>query len=162
MATPDIQKMKKTTAQSGKIEWIGLRPEKKGAINVVEKAEIRETDGLEGDHYSNNSKKRQVTLIQAEHLNVAGALMNSGSVDPALARRNIVVSGINLLSFKDQQFHLGNEVILAMTGICHPCSMFEESLGAGGYNAMRGHGGITATVINGGTIKNGDEVKLKN
>ena len=35
----------------------------------------------------------------------------------------------------------------------------ERNLGEGGYQAMRGHGGITTTVLQAGTIKIGDEVR---
>lgn len=145
--------------QEGKIEWIGLRPHKRGAVLPVTKAEINMETGLLGDHYSGQSRKRQVTLIQKEHLDTIGSILQKEIV-PDLLRRNIVVGGINLLSLKDKQFIIGDNIVLEYTGPCHPCSRMETNLGPGGYNAMRGHGGITAKVIQGGKIKIGDRVKF--
>ena len=114
---------------------------------------------MTGDRFTGKtSNKREITLIQAEHLDVVGKLLGK-TVDPGPLRRNIVVSGINLLALHNQMFKLGN-LVLEGTGFCFPCSKMEEVLGPGGYNAMRGHGGITACVIEPGVISIGDKVGL--
>lgn len=144
--------------QAGTISWIGIRPHKKAEMKAVSVIEVND-GGLLGDHYHGHSGKRHVTLIQAEHLVAVGNILGK-VVTPQHTRRNLVVSGINLLSLIDKRFKIGEEVILETTGLCHPCSRMEENLGFGGYNAMRGHGGITAKVIKGGTINAGASLKV--
>ena len=136
-------------ARSGTVEWIGIRPGKKKELVSMQSVTVDPSSGLTGDHYSGRSGKRQVTLIQAEHIPVIASMMQLNQVTPEQLRRNIVVHGISLLALKDKYFSLG-DAVLEYTGLCHPCSRMETTLGAGGYNAMRGHGGITARVIHGG------------
>jgi MOSC domain-containing protein YiiM len=71
-----------------------------------------------------------------------------------------VVSGINLLALKGQRFYVG-DVLMEGTKPCAPCSRMEKALGPGGYNAMRGHGGICAVVLAGGDIAVGDAVRMR-
>ena len=161
--TKSNKSIKELTTQApliGKVDWIGLRKEKRGEVLSVGQVTVSEAEGLIGDHYARQSDKRQVTLIQTEHLQAVATMLGKERIDPGLTRRNIAISGINLLAFKELQFRLGNEVVLEMTGLCHPCSRMEENLGEGGYHAMRGHGGITARVVRGGTIRVGDKVQL--
>ncbi len=159
--TENIKDLMTRQAKPGKVEWIGRRPAKKADMHAVKVVTIStEYRGLEGDHYQGRSGQRDVTLIQAEHLDAVAKMLGVGVVDPGLTRRNIVVSGLNLLSLKEQKFSIGDDVVLEMTGLCHPCSRMEENLGVGGYNAMRGHGGITAKIVKGGSIRVGDEVSL--
>lgn len=156
----NLQLLFNTMPQTGTVQWIGIRPVKKANLTLVNQVAVSIEKGLEGDHYTGKSRKRQVTLIQAEHLKTVAAILKKENIDPATLRRNMVVSGINLLALKDKTFQIGDQVILKMTGLCHPCSRMEENLGTGGYNAMRGHGGITAMVVQDGVIKIGDKVKL--
>ena len=157
----EIKELTGHSACNGRVDWIGLRPGRRESLVSVTSVGVTPERGLEGDHSNGPRKKRQVTLIQAEHLAAVGSILGTGHpVDPMLTRRNVVVSGLNLLTLHDCQFRIGPSVILEGTGYCHPCSRMEENLGFGGYNAMRGHGGITARVIEGGTISEGDEVIL--
>ncbi len=146
-----------TLPQAGRVEWIGIRPSRTEAMRSLQTVAVNAV-GLEGDRFRGTTKsRRQVTLIQFEHLPVIAACLHRESINPADLRRNIVVSGINLLALKNKTFQMGGSV-LAYTGLCHPCSQMEQRLGEGGYNAMRGHGGITASVIQPGTVSIGDEV----
>lgn len=145
--------------QVGRLEWIGLSSGTRSEIQSVSQAEVLVAEGITGDHHSKRKPggKRQVTLIQQEHFPVVAALMELEAVTPNLFRRNLVVAGINLTSLKKQRFRIG-DVLFEGTGDCAPCSRMEETLGPGGYQAMRGHGGITACVLSGGTIHVGDQV----
>lgn len=144
--------------QQGVVDWIGLAPARREPLQIVQQAEVQPGTGFVNEHHANGgNSQRQVTLIQAEHIPVIAALSDCENVTPELLRRNVVVSGVNLLVFKDKRFHVGN-CLLEGTGPCAPCGLMEQHLGAGGYNAMRGHGGITAIVIEGGTINVGDKV----
>jgi MOSC domain-containing protein YiiM len=157
----DLHELLSSVPRAGKVEWIGVRSARREPMIVVDAVEAREGRGLTGDHFRGGAgSKRHVTLIQAEHLHVIAELLGRDRVDPALLRRNIVVSGINLLALTGAQFEIGG-ALLEGTGGCHPCSRMEETFGAGGYNAVRGHGGITARVIGGGVIRVGDQVKFK-
>lgn len=147
--------------QVGQVTWIGLSPRSRGVLRVVDEVEVCVGAGLQGDHHSTRRPggKRQVTLIQAEHLPVVAALVGRETVDPAELRRNIVVAGINLLSLRGLRFRIGGAV-LEGTGPCDPCSRMEENLGPGGFQAMRGHGGLTARVLEAGLIRIGDRVEV--
>ncbi|WP_418314694.1 MOSC domain-containing protein [Piscinibacter sakaiensis] len=184
-------------AHPGRVEAILLRPARNQPMQSVESAEAIDGAGLVGDRscritasaltdsggrgFSPDSSslqsdkspappppsKRQVTLLQAEHLPVIAALLGKPHIDPAQLRRNIVISGLNLIAarslFRDQTLRLmiGEQVVLEVSGPCEPCSKMEAALGRGGYNAMRGHGGVTARVIEGGLLSMGDIVRCE-
>lgn len=154
--------LEQTTCQPGRLEWIGVRSARRMTMTAVEQALLQEGRGLSGDHQATSrytGGKRQVTLVQAEYLPLIAALCQRETIDPSLLRRNLVIGGINLHILKDKRFRIGN-ALLEGTGYCHPCSRMEENLGPGGYNAVKGHGGITARIFKGGVIRLGDRIEL--
>ena len=144
--------------RAGRLEWIGLRPARGAPMGEPSGATLAAPFGLVGDRYAGRSGARAVTLLQAEHLPVVAALLGRDALAPAELRRNLVVSGLNLAALKGRRFRIG-DVVLEHTGACHPCSLMERLLGPGAYNALRGHGGITARVVAGGAVRLGDAVR---
>ena len=149
-----------TLPRSGRVEWIGVRPGREAPMQATDAVEAKTGRGLTGDRYTGGSGKRGVTLIQAEHLPAIAALSGHEAVAPAQLRRNVVVSGIPLIALKGRRFRIG-EVLLEGTDGCYPCSRMEAALGPGGYNAMRGHGGLCARILEGGTVHVGDRVAVE-
>ena len=157
---------------TGRIDALLLRPARDTPVQSVQSALLIESAGLEGDRTAARASsrtgghKRQLTLIQAEHLPLIAAWCGLPNLDAALLRRNVVVSGLNLLSARSPlpgeafDVHLGDEAVIELTGPCDPCSKMEALLGPGGLNAMRGHGGVTARVLRGGRVAVGDAVRV--
>ena len=153
MSPASLAEMMGRHARAGRLDWIGLRDARRSPVSSVATVAVAD-DGLAGDH--GRAGKRAVTLIQAEHLPVIAALTGR-DVAAADLRRNLVISGINLAALRKGLVRIG-DVVLTIEGPCPPCSRMEETLGPGGYNAVRGHGGWYASVTAGGTLRVGDAV----
>ncbi len=165
-------------ATQGRVEAIVVRPERNQPAQFADAAKAEPGLGLIGDRRAKNkrtdtaSRKRELTLIQAEHLPLIARWCGLEHIEATRLRRNLVISGVNLLAMKSPftdvrlVWQIGNEACIEVTGPCDPCSKMEAVLlneggGQGGYNAMRGHGGMTAMIVTGGIIRVGDAVTLK-
>ena len=149
---------------SGRVETIVVRGAPREAARRIDATRALAGIGLSEDRLGQRGEPelstRQVTLIQHEHLPVIAALAAVTAVDVAALRRNLVISGINLIALKNARVRVG-DALLEIVGPCHPCSRMEEAVGLGGYAAMRGHGGMTARVLEEGIIRVGDEVRAE-
>lgn len=159
-----LQELIGEVPQQGRVRWIGVRPQSRSPMIELDAVEARLEAGLTGDHARPGVRNaRQVTLIQWEHLAVINSLMgrpDDQPVQPQDLRRNIVVSGINLFSLKGRRFRIG-QAIFETSGWCQPCARLENNLGPGTFQAVRGHGGITARVLQSGIIRLDDRVNVE-
>lgn len=150
--TSELRTLLNTHPFQGRIDWIGLRPARYEDMLVVDDAELT-LSGLRGDHHSAVSP-RALTLVQAEHFGAIAAFAQA-TVTPNMLRRNVVVSGINLACLRHKVLQIGSAQI-KLTKPCAPCSRMEKTIGPGGYNAMRGHGGWYAEILQEGKLRTGD------
>ena len=151
---------------AGRVEAIIVRGTPRDPARTISATQALAGIGLADDRLGKKGESelstRQVTLVQAEHLPVIAQLAQlSGvaAVDPVRLRRNLVVSGINLLALRNARVQVG-DAVLEIVGPCAPCSRMETEVGPGAYAAMRGHGGMTARVITSGAIRVGDVVRV--
>ena len=138
---------------TAKVDWIGTRPARKQAMQTHQTIQAIADYGLEGDHRCTKKagSGRQVTFISAEHIELIAKQCNTDSIDPALPRRNIVISGSNINILRHQHFRIGTAEFI--TGaLCHPCSRMDEVLGPGGAGKMYGYGGLCAKIVKSGTF----------
>ena len=159
-----LQELIAEVPQTGRVRWIGVRPQSRSQMIELDAVEARLEAGLTGDHARPGVRNaRQVTLMQWEHLAVINSLMDRPEDKPVLPndlRRNLVISGINLFSLKGRRFRIG-QAIFETTGWCQPCARLENNLGPGTFQAVRGHGGITARVLQSGIIRLDDTVSVE-
>ena len=174
MALRDL--LRQPPPRTGRVDWIGLRPGRGEAIVVVDRAEIVLDHGLRCPSGGpkdrafaarpNPRGKRQVTAIQAEDLHTIASCVGVPSVAPEQTRRNLVISGLNLLACAGGELWIGDSAgsvppaRLQVTGWCTPCEKMNASVGPGGFQAMRGRGGLTLRILQGGLIRVGDPVHL--
>lgn len=161
MSPVSLRELGARFAQQGELRWIGVRPAQGAPMTVLDQVGLLAGRGLAGDRTAlrGTGRERQVTLFQFEHLAVIASLLGRERVAPELLRRNLAVSGINVLALRARRFQIGG-FTLQGTGYCAPCRRLEETLGRGGFNASRGHGGITARVLDEGSIRIGDSVAV--
>ena len=151
---------------AGRVEAIVVRGAPRDPARTISATQALAGIGLADDRLGKKGESelstRQVTLVQAEHLPVIAQLAQlSGvaAVDPVRLRRNLVVSGINLLALRNARVQVG-DAVLEIVGPCAPCSRMEIEVDPGAYAAMRGLGGMTARVITTGAIRVGDVVRV--
>jgi MOSC domain-containing protein YiiM len=151
---------------AGLVQSIFFAPEGGAEMQSVQAATALEGCGLEGDrycagtgHWSRFGRVCEVTFIAAEDLDdierETGVGVNKGE-----HRRNVVTIGINLKALRrGERFRVG-EVTFEYRGPRSVCRYIERLTEPGMTQALKGRGGICASVIENGTVRVGDEIEV--
>ena len=120
---------------------------------------IREDYGLVGDAHADCTTNRQVSLLAVESMNKMKDL--GIELEPGLFAENLTTEGIDLISLPvGTEVSVGGEVVLEISQIgkeCHTgCAIFQQV-----GKCIMPKEGVFAKVIHGGTVKIGDDVRIK-
>ncbi len=140
---------------SGSIISIQLCVGHRDPMKPVEAARMTAGYGIEGDRHAVSEgvrTKRQVLLTDEETLAKFG--LSRGDI-----RENITTTGIEIHSLKEgDRVSLGGDAVVEITGHCAPCARMDE-IRDGLRVALEGNRGMLATVITGGEVNVGDQVR---
>jgi MOSC domain-containing protein YiiM len=131
---------------------------------AVERATAVAGRGLEGDRYHDGTGtfsrwegRRDLTLIEAEALE--DLARDAGvELEPAEARRNVVVRGIDLNALVGRRFRVGAVECEALE-LSPPCRHLERLTRPGLLKGLADRGGIRAAILDDGEIAVGDPIE---
>ena len=99
-------------------------------------------------------KKEAVKPVDSVHVSQVSGLTGDHET-----KEHRLVSGLDFSDLENRQIVLG-EALIEVTGLCHPCSRMDETIGPGGRTALANRGGLTARVVRDGNVRIGDKVLL--
>ncbi len=120
---------------------------------------LREDYGVLGDAHADCCSHRQVSLMAIESIN---RMRSQGfDVGPGSFAENLTTEGIELVLLPiGTELSVGKEVVLGVTQIgkeCHTgCAIFRQT-----GKCIMPKEGVFSKVIRGGSVKAGDEIRVK-
>ena len=124
--------------------------------------EVVEGEGIRGDRFFGRVSRlaSAVSFLAAEAVDAVEEelCLTPGSIDPRLARRNVVVRGIDVNALRHSTFSLDSgdgPVRFEAAGETSPCAWMDDRLAPGARDALRGRGGLRALPTSSGTLRVG-------
>ena len=126
-------------------------------MKSVQSATLVPNRGLLGSADQNG--RRQITIISRERWQAVQDRLGQ-TVDPALRRANLMISGIDLNSTRGQRLRIG-PCLVEIWGQTLPCKLMEDAH-TGLQDALRPDwaGGVFGIILEGGEVHIGDPVVL--
>jgi MOSC domain-containing protein YiiM len=127
-------------------------------LRSLDSAELVAGQGIVGDRHFGGV--RQVTVISTGEVGKAAAEFGVATMDPAASRRNLVVDVPELPRHHGALIRIG-DVVLSVWRDCAPCELMDEVYGEGARQALKERAGVSAQVVEGGSIRIGDRVTIE-
>lgn len=150
---------------TGTLAGIARHARPKGPMEVLDRTRVTVEAGIAGDFRGavkpGGKGRRQITLMERRDWDAAMTELDRDI--PWQERRvNLLVEGIDLPQQPGALLHIGDDVVVKITGECDPCSRM-ETIAAGLKAALTPdwRGGALAQVISGGEIATGDEIRIE-
>ena len=142
----------------GNIIGIARREKLRAEMETIDSVYVDEKTGLSG-YIRGTALKRQVTLLSAKAWSEVCRELEA-DLPWTTRRANILIENIDFHQDTDYKIQIG-EVLLLVTRQTDPCSRMDEQY-SGLTNALMSdwRGGVCCSVVKGGNISLGDEVKL--
>ena len=142
----------------GNVIGIARREKLRAEMETIDSVYVDEKTGLSGD-IRGTTLKRQVTLLSAKAWSEVCHELEA-DLPWTTRRANILIENIDFHQDSGYKIKIG-EVLLLVTRQTDPCSRMDEQY-SGLTNALMSdwRGGVCCSVVKGGNISLGDEVKL--
>ena len=109
--------------------------------------------GIEGDRFFGykDSYKGQITFFEEEAYDDLCAKFDVWDRPPSVFRRNVITRGVRLNELIGKEFAIG-DVRLFGTEESRPCFWMDHAFGPGAEAALKGRGGLRATILTTGRL----------
>jgi MOSC domain-containing protein YiiM len=120
----------------------------------VAEAKLVAGRGIEGDRFFDYRKdyKGQITFFSREVFDQLCATLAVWDKPASVLRRNVVVSGVDLNGLIGKEFTLQG---VRFEGVCEcsPCYWMDQAFHPGAEEALKGHGGLRAKILEDGVLR---------
>jgi hypothetical protein len=124
--------------------------------SVVEVDQLRcvAGEGIEGDRFFGYREdyKGQITFFAEEIYEELCAKLNIWDRSPAVLRRNVITRGVALNDLIGQTFEIQGVQFYGREE-CRPCYWMDRAFGPGAEVALKGNGGLRASISRGGILR---------
>jgi MOSC domain-containing protein YiiM len=148
----------------GRIAGIARHERPLGPMEVIDRAELVEGQGIAGDfrgtRKAGSTGQNGVVLIEAGDW--AAATAECGADTPWHERRgNLLIEGLDIPQTPGARLRIGSDVLVEITQECAPCERM-EALHPGLRDALSPdwRAGARARVVRGGAVAVGDEIRI--